>query len=66
MNISKEFLRLKNLIKTEKMAAYEISEMLGFGPGFLSMKFTREQLQFSRVVEILNILGYEIQYVKKG
>ena len=59
--------QIKLLIERDKnMNAQRLSRLLNYSKQNLSTKFSRDSLKSSDIDQILDILGYEIRFVKKS
>lgn len=59
--------QIKLLIERDKnMNAQKLSRLFGYSKQNLSTKFSRDSLKSSDIDQILDILGYEIRFVKKN
>lgn len=62
MDLQKE---IKEMLKDKKISSSELARSLGTSRQNLGNKLRRNNLKLSDLNEILDIVGYEIKFVKK-
>ena len=56
---------LKAYIISSGKTMIEVSELLGISQSSLSQQLSRESIKYSKVLELADVLGYEIIWKKK-